>query len=82
MIFDIGLTIYGLESGLIERNPIAVVGMEMFGYAVLAFLKVPAILLGLIGWAILSPSLRRLNLIGLALPWVLAVLTNTWLILS
>ena len=82
MSLDIGLTVYGLEHGLIEQNPIAVFGMAIFGYAVLAFLKVPALLLGLVGWAVLSVEWRRLNLVGLALPWILAILTNSWLLLT
>lgn len=82
MTLDIGLTIYGLERGLIERNPIAVFGIDTFGYAVLAFLKVPAIVFGVIGWVFLSPWERRLNLIGLGLPWIMAISLNSWLILT
>ena len=80
MSLDIGLTIFGLQIGLIEQNPIALFGIRTFGYAVLAFLKVPAILIGFIGWVVLPPRYRRLNLVGLALPWVEAVIVNSWLI--
>ena len=57
-------------------------GLETLGYAVLAFLKVPALLLGVIGWVYLLKATRRLNLLGLAMPWVAAVLLNGWLLLS
>lgn len=80
MVADIALTKYGLGTGLVEKNPIALLGLETGGYAVLAYLKVPALLLGVIGWVVLSEPWRRLNLVGLALPWAAASLLNLWLI--
>lgn len=82
MIFDIVITIYGLHQGLIERNPIALLGINTIGYAVLAYLKVPAILIGFIGWVALPQPYRQLNLVGLSLPWVAAIMMNMWLIVS
>lgn len=82
MTLDILLTLYGLQQGLIELNPIALFGINTIGYTVLAFLKAPALLIGLIGWVILPKTYRQLNLLGLALPWIAAVITNTWLIIS
>ena len=80
MTADIVLTLIGLGAGLIELNPIALFGINTFGYAILAFLKVPALMVGFYGWVMLPPPMRRLNLIGLAVPWCLAVMVNTWLI--
>lgn len=80
MVADIGLTLVGLGMGLIETNPIALFGIETVGYAVLAYLKVPALLLGVVGWISLSRTARRLNLVGLALPWVAASLVNLFLV--
>lgn len=82
MVADIGLTLYGLRLGLVETNPIAIFGIETVGYAVLAYLKVPALLLGVAGWIVLPTTARRLNLIGLTLPWAAATLVNLWLILG
>ena len=79
---DILLTIIGLEMGFVELNPIIVFGMETFGYVVLAYLKVPAILIGLIAWLSLPIAKRQLILVGLALPWIAASLFNAWIILS
>lgn len=82
MVGDVVLTRYGLDLGLIETNPIALFGIETFGHAVLAYLKVPAILLGIVGWVLLPEHQRRLNLIGLAIPWSLATAVNLWLIVD
>lgn len=82
MTVDIFLTLYGLQQGLIERNPIALFGMNTIGYAVLAFLKVPAILIGFLGWLILPKTYRQVNLIGLSLPWIGAISLNLWLIIT
>lgn len=82
MAGDVALTRYGLSVGLIETNPIALFGIDTFGYAVLAYLKIPAFLLGILGWVILPEHLRRLNLVGLALPWAVATAVNLWLIAS
>jgi hypothetical protein len=81
MVADIALTIYGLEQGLLERNPIVLFGLDVVGYAALAFLKVPALVLGFVGWVSLPRTFGRLNLVGLALPWLAAVLINVWVIL-
>lgn len=82
MTLDICLTVIGLRIGLIEQNPIALFGIRTFGYAVLAFLKVPALIIGFFGWIMLPPLYRQLNLVGLALPWVEAVIVNSWLIIT
>lgn len=82
MVADVLLTVYGLATGLVEKNPVALFGIETVGYAVLAYLKVPALLLGLAGWVLLSETARRLNLMGLAIPWASASLVNLWLILG
>lgn len=82
MMGDIILTLFGLGYGLIERNPIVLFGLETFGQSILAFLKVPALGIGLYGWVTLSPTMRRLNLVGLAIPWSMAVCVNSWLILE
>ena len=82
MSLDIALTIYGLRIGLIERNPIVLFSVDMIGYSMLAFLKVPAIGIGFVGWFVLPKPARRLNLIGLSLPWFMAASVNAWLILQ
>jgi hypothetical protein len=81
MLADIGLTIYGLKQGLLERNPVMLFGLDLFGYAALAFLKAPALLIGLAGWLLLPRHLGRLNLAGLAVPWIGAVGVNLWVAL-
>lgn len=82
MALDIVLTLYGLERGLIEQNVIVVFGIETLGYAMLAFLKVPAIGLGVLGSLTLPETYRQLNLIGLATPWLWAVMVNLWMIVT
>lgn len=82
MTLDIGLTIHGLRHGFIEQNPIVLFGIETVGYAVLAFLKVPALVIGFLGWITLPETYRQLNLVGLAVPWMSAIIVNSWLLLS
>jgi hypothetical protein len=81
MLADIALTIYGLEQGLLERNPIVLFGLDVVGYAALAFLKAPALLLAFVGWVALPTEFGRLTLVGLSLPWTGAVVVNVWVIL-
>ncbi|MFD1632649.1 hypothetical protein ACOZ4L_07630 [Haloplanus ruber] len=81
MLADIGLTVYGLQQGLLERNPILLFGLDVFGYAALAFIKVPALVIGVTGWFLLPTPSGRLTLVALAVPWIGAVGVNLWLIL-
>lgn len=82
MSLDVASTVAGLSLGLVEMNPVAVVGLDAVGVAALAVLKAPALAIGLVGWRTLSDPYRQLNLIGLAVPWLAAALTNCCLILA
>lgn len=82
MGLDIVLTYYGLQHGLTEGNPIVLFGIETVGYATLALVKLPALGFGFIGWSTLPPKYYQITLVCLALPWVTAVISNSWLILT
>ncbi|MFC6732183.1 DUF5658 family protein [Haladaptatus sp. GCM10025893] len=81
MIADVLLTMYGLQLGLTEVNPVAVRAMELFGYAGLGLLKTVAIGIGLLCWFLTPPQYAPVVPVGLAAPSIVAVCINTALVL-
>ncbi|MDS0221427.1 DUF5658 family protein [Haloarcula sp. S1AR25-5A] len=82
LVVDVWLTHVGLQHGLHEGNPVMRAAIETFGIAVLALTKVGVLgLAGLIRRA-LSAQRGVVVPLGLALPWVGAVLINAALLVS
>ncbi|MGB9932278.1 DUF5658 family protein [Haloarcula amylolytica] len=82
LVIDVWLTHVGLQHGLHEGNPVMRVAIETFGIAVLALTKVGV--LGLAGLTRRALSEQRGVVVplGLALPWVAAVVINGILLIS
>jgi hypothetical protein len=77
LVADTSLTVYGLELGLTERNPVAVDLIETVGVVpALLSLKAVAVGVGVAGWAVLPPDYRGLVPASLAVPWTLASVLN------
>lgn len=77
LVFDLGLTAYGLRNGLHEQNLLAVRLLDQFGVGGLALLKLSALGAAL-GLRHLVPE-RFVFIVPLALglPWLLAAVLNT-----
>lgn len=80
MAADLALTVYGLERGLTEANPVAVYSMEVLGLAGLGVLKLLALGVGVVGWVLVPREYAAVVPLGLAVPTTLTVLVNTWTI--
>jgi hypothetical protein len=77
LVADTSLTVYGLELGLTERNPVALDLIESVGVVpALLSLKAGAVGVGVAGWAVLPPDYRGLVPASLAVPWTLASVLN------
>ncbi len=80
LTLDVALTYEGLQRGLSEGNPVLGPAMETAGFAVLGLTK--AVVLGIAGfYRELRPDLGPVIPLGLALPWLAAVLVNAVLLL-
>jgi hypothetical protein len=76
LVGDLALTVYGLERGLAEANPVARVALAAHGYAALVAMKAGALSVGVGGWLLLPRRHRSVVPLALAMPWTLAVLVN------
>ncbi|MFC7139550.1 DUF5658 family protein [Halosimplex aquaticum] len=81
LVLDIVLTAYGLSVGLVERNPLMRQALDAFGLSALALAKAAAVAVALVFRA-LWPEYALVAPIGLAIPWVLAVVFNAALLAS
>jgi len=82
MLADVPLTMYGLQLGLTEMNPVARTAIEVAGALGLYVLELVALSIGL-GCTLLVPQrYTALVPLGLALPSVFAVVVNSLLIFS
>jgi hypothetical protein len=80
MIADVLLTVYGLELGLAELNPVAVRAISAFGYAGLGVLKCLALGIGVVCWLLTPHQYAPIIPLGLATPSIIAVCINTVLV--
>ncbi|KAA9397301.1 hypothetical protein Har1130_07890 [Haloarcula sp. CBA1130] len=82
LIIDVWLTHIGLQHGLHEGNPVMRAAIETFGIAVLGLTKIGV--LGLAGATrrLLSDQRGVVVPLGLALPWMAAVVINAALLIS
>ncbi|ELZ22508.1 hypothetical protein C475_18388 [Halosimplex carlsbadense 2-9-1] len=81
LVLDIVLTAYGLSIGLVERNPLMRQALETFGLAALGLAKAGAVAVALV-FRFLWPEYAIVAPLGLAIPWILAVLINATLLAS
>ncbi|WP_459192629.1 DUF5658 family protein [Halosimplex sp. J119] len=81
LVLDIVLTAYGLSVGLAERNPLMRQALDAFGLGALALAKAGAVALALV-FRTIWPEYSLVAPIGLAVPWVLAVVFNAALLAS
>jgi cytochrome c oxidase subunit IV len=79
---DIGLTMYGLQLGFQELNPVAVFMLERAGVLGLVFLKCVVLAFGLVYWLVLPRRFGPLVPLGISLPWFAAVSVNSLLIVQ
>ena len=76
MLADIILTIYGLEVGLTETNPIAVAALDASGAAGLFVIKLAALGVGGLVWLLVPRRVEGIVPLGLLLPSLGAVGIN------
>lgn len=81
LVLDIVLTVYGLSIGLVERNPIMRQALDTFGVAALGIAKAGAVAIAL-AFRTTWPEYAIVAPLGLAVPWVLAVVFNVALLAS
>lgn len=82
LIVDVWLTHVGLQHGLHEGNPVMRAAIETFGIAVLGLTKVSVLGLAGLTRQLLSEQRGVVVPLGLALPWVAAVVINAALLIS
>jgi hypothetical protein len=80
LVLDVHTTTVGLEQGFAESNPLLRAAFEMFGVSILWQLKAVAAVIGLGCWTVLPRDERVLVPASLGLPWALAALSNTGLL--
>ena len=79
LTLDVYLTYLGLQSGLAEGNPVMGRTIETLGFAGLGLVKV--FVLGVAGfYRELRPEYGVALALGLAIPWLVAVLVNYYLL--
>lgn len=79
---DLGLTLYGFRLGLVENNQLAHYLLVSYGYAGIIGLKLFALALALVLRRFVPTGYGGIVPLSLAIPWAVAVLSNTILIAS
>ncbi|WP_058996028.1 DUF5658 family protein [Haloarcula sp. CBA1127] len=82
LIVDVWLTHIGLQHGLHEGNPVMRAAIETFGIAVLGLTKIGVLGLAGLTRQLLNDQRGVVVPLGLALPWVAAVVINAALLVS
>ena len=80
LVGDIVTTFVGLHLGLAESNPVARGAIESWGVFGMVALKGFAVGIALGCRQLLDPEFRPIVPAGLALPWVIAVVVNLYMI--
>ncbi|WP_255169892.1 DUF5658 family protein [Natrononativus amylolyticus] len=80
LVGDIVTTFVGLNLGLSESNPIALYAIEGWGLLGMLALKAFAVGVGLCCRPLLPKAYAPIIPAGLALPWVIAVFINLYMI--
>ena len=80
LIGDVATTFVGLHLGLAESNPVARTAIEGYGVPGILVLKGVAVGIGLVCRPLLPAAYRPVVPAGLAVPWILAVCINLYMI--
>lgn len=80
LLVDFGLTVYGFQLGLVERNPIALALLSTFGVPGLLALKGGALAIAAILRPLLPDEYGALVPLALTISWSYAIIVNTVLI--
>ncbi|ELK55698.1 MULTISPECIES: DUF5658 family protein [Haloferax] len=81
-VLDVLTTLYGLGRGLAELNPVVLALIPVFGpVGALISLKLVVLAVAVVAWRVLPSRYRGAIPIGVAVPWGVAGLMNTQLIL-
>jgi len=81
LVLDVGLTMYGLSNGFVERNPVMRQALDTIGIAALFVAKFAALGIAL-GFRVTWPEYALVAPLGLAVPWTLAAAYNAALLAS
>ncbi|AFK19221.2 MULTISPECIES: DUF5658 family protein [Haloferax] len=82
LVLDVLTTLYGLGQGLTELNPVVIKLIPSFGpVGSLLLLKLVVLAVALVAWEMLPTRYRAAIPISVAVPWGVAGLMNTQLIL-
>ncbi|MHB9285588.1 DUF5658 family protein [Halobacteriales archaeon Cl-PHB] len=80
MLADVALTVYGLQIGLEELNPVAQIALASSGAFGLLGLKLAALLVGVCTWWLAPSRYAPIVPLGLATPTAFAVVSNAVLV--
>ncbi|WP_312908497.1 DUF5658 family protein [Natronosalvus caseinilyticus] len=80
LVADIATTAHGLEAGLTESNPIASDVIDGHGMVGMVAMKLGAVAVALACRTVLDKQYRPIAPAGLAVPWLVAVCLNVYLI--
>jgi hypothetical protein len=81
LVGDLLTTYVGLRTGLTESNPVARHALGRYGFLSLVGLKTFALTVGFVGRTLVPREYVAFVPVGLAVPWVFAVLVNLSLFL-
>ena len=76
LVGDLWLTAHGVSRGYTEANPLARSALAVHGIAGLAGLKLLALGVGVVAGRSLPPRYAPVVPLGLAVPWLVAVVSN------
>lgn len=80
LVGDVATTFAGLHLGLAESNPVARGAIEGYGLAGMLVLKGIAVGIGVACRPLLPETYRPIVPAGLAIPWLIAVCVNLYMI--
>ncbi len=76
LVGDLLTTYVGLRAGLVESNPVARHALGRYGFLSLVGLKAFALAVGFVGRTLVPREYVAFVPVGLAAPWVFAVVVN------
>ncbi|WP_244531520.1 DUF5658 family protein [Halogranum amylolyticum] len=83
LALDVVTTTYGLRLGLAEMNPLVNALLPTFGlFGTFSVLKGSALLVGVTAWWLMPSAFRGVVPLGLSLPWAVAGVSNTALLVT
>lgn len=82
VVGDLATTMYGLEIGLREQNPVVAAALHRYGVGALVGLKLVAVAWAVVVWVWMDRRYGVAAVAGLTVPQTLAVVLNVLTILS